>query len=621
MGMIPTAEQRASKDPVMRGWVAAKDAENAGGDQAAQIAASQIADGTAKGPNTAKTLAGPYLNPDGSSTAGKTVTVPTPPAAPSAPTPPQNGTLQGPYLNPNTGQYQQGLNIVDGKPSYNQAPPPPPTAPASPGYDLDGITKTATDSINAQVAAQIAAYNQSLASGQQANNLAATQNTNYLTNALAASKDQHTLDTSNAQTIQNRRGGFYSGGLDYQLGSQDRAYTASEGSLKQDVQARNDDIYAKNALMATQAAENIRQLQDQTPAMIRQAIQDEIDRQRGINIQEAGITGKYNGNSTYQAQQDFITNNRADAALTGDYTPASQTAAALEMQTNSANYASATPAVQSQLHARNEVLGKQLGMTYNSQTGQWTGGNAPVRTLAGQNADRDAVKQQADLTGSISDGKGGYTRTLAGQTTDLNKAVLTGFIGDGKGGYVPTNAKQQQDLTNAWAATDSLGTVTAALSKLTGIPVGTPTQQAKNQAINNSIAQQNANTSSANSAASIANMNADNARADNADKDSKDNKAFAGDVAGELAQARSKQDVINFFNANAAEIATKLGIDAATKLKNDALAPYEDVSATDKQNQSIREKAITAAQKDFKWTNATAAERATMIADYEALFR
>lgn len=532
-------------------------------------------------PTTTKTapMVGPIL--PGATRPDVSVTTPNiPPAAG-----PQSGILQGPYLqygaDGNVSGVNQGFN-----PATDTISKPPAAVPATPGYDLNGITKTATDSINAQIATQIAAYNQQVASGQQANNLALSQNTNYLTNALKSSGDQHTVDNSNAQTTQNRRGGFYSGGLDYQLGSQDRAYATAEGNLRQDVQARNDDIYSKNALLASQAADNIQRLQSQAPSMIRQAIQDEIDRQRGINIQEAGLTGQYKGKDTMAQNNAKVANNVAVAGLTGEYTPPQTTALQLEMSANSKAYAGASPAVQQQLHARNEEIAKQLGMTYNAGSGTYSGGNGAIRTVAGQKADQDKAE------------------TLA---------KLTGYMSDGKGGYVPTNEKQQQDLTNAWKETEQLGTVSPALSKLTGIKAGTPTQTAKNQAQQIGISQQNA-TNSKN------NMNADNTRQDNAVNQSKDQKTFAGTIAGELAQAKSKEDVVNFFNSNAAEITGKLGIDAATKMKNDALAAYDKVTPVDKQEQSIREKAIAAAQKEYKWTNATAAERATMIKDYEALF-
>lgn len=568
MPVVVTPEQRANKDPVMQEWVRAKDKENA--------------------TTVQKPMVGPILGPESSR---PTVNVPVtqPPTTPAAP---QNGTLQGPYpVKDAAGNttYQQGMQVVDGKMQPNQQAPAAPVTPANPGYDLDGITKTATDSVNAQIAAQIAAYNQQVASAQQGNNLALSQNNNYLTNALKSSGVQHTIDSSNAQTTQNRRGGFYSGGLDFQLGSQDRAYATAEGNLRQDVQTRNDDIYAKNALLASQAASNIQMLQNQAPAMIRQAIQEEIDRQRGINIQEAGLTGQYNGKDTMAQANSNISNNIAEAGLTGEYTPRQTTALQLEMASNSAKYAGATPAMQQQLHARNDEIGKALGMTYDAASGKWSGGVGSVRTIAGQNADRDQAKQLADLTG---------------------------YMSDGRGGYVPTNAKQQQDLTNAWKQAEELGAVTPALAALTGIKAGTPTQTARNQAIQNGIAQQNA-TNSKN------NMDADNTRADNALELSKEQKTFAGEVVGDLENADSEQDIIDYFKTNAAKIAEKLGPDTVAKLKKDALAPFQKtppVVKTDPEvarKQEIRDKAIAAAQKEFAWKNATKAEREAMIKDFE----
>ena len=134
------------------------------------------------------------------------------------------------------------------------------------------------------------------------------------------------------------------------------------------------------------------------------------------------------------------------------------------------------------------------------------------------------------------------------------------------------------------------------------------------------IERQNANTSAANGAATRANLAADNTRSDDAIKQSAAQRDFSGLVAGELGQAKSRDDVIKFFNANAAEIAKTLGSDALTKMKNDALAPFDKVTPNDKQDQSIREKAIAAAQKDYRW-GLDGTDTGALIKEYESYYQ
>lgn len=160
------------------------------------------------------------------------------------------------------------------------------------------------------------------------------------------------------------------------------------------------------------------------------------------NISEAGLTGQYNGSPTMAAQGQQFNQGIAQAGLTGQYN-GSPTMAAQNQQFNQ-------------------------GVTAAGLTGQYNG----QTTL-------DAQKQMA---------------------------TLTGYMSDGKGGYIPTNTKQQQDLTNAWNEADKLGYVGSTLSQMTGIPVGTQTQTAKNQA--QQIAVSNRNATNSENSTSNSNNNA-----------------------------------------------------------------------------------------------------------------
>jgi len=113
-------------------------------------------------------------------------------------------------------------------------------------------------------------------------------------------------------------------------------------------------------------------------------------------------------------------------------------------------------------------------------------------------ADRTLSDAQSNLS------KAGIP-TLAAQgqyfNQDVAMAQLTGFLPDG----TPTNEYQQQQLANLWTLADQTGVIPNELADMYKIPRGTPTQAAKQYAMDYALQSRQVN-------ASIANMNADNAR-------------------------------------------------------------------------------------------------------------
>ncbi|NNU85345.1 hypothetical protein ETC05_16530 [Geobacillus sp. BMUD] len=165
------------------------------------------------------------------------------------------------------------------------------------------ITKEVEKEIQAEIEAKKKAIQDQLALEQQANELAIQQNNAYLAEQLKKLQEQKAVNDQQAQMLANRRGGFYSGGLDYQLGQNITSYNQATEALQRDIAARNADIYNRNALLAQQAAEQIKMLEQQAPTLIQQRIREELDRQRGIQMQEAQLTGMYNGQPTLAYQQ------------------------------------------------------------------------------------------------------------------------------------------------------------------------------------------------------------------------------------------------------------------------------------------------------------------------------
>jgi hypothetical protein len=256
-------------------------------------------------------------------------------------------------------------------------------------YQLYDIKNTATADINNQLATQTQAINQSLAQAIQASQLAVGQNKQFLEEQIKKLSQQKNVAEQKAINQSARFGGLYSGGREYRLSQVDTAYTEAQENLTRDIGARNGDINSKNSLLAQQAAQQISQLQQQAPDMIRQRVQEALAQQRKNAVEDAGLTGMYNGKPTMEYQ--------------------------------------------------------------------------------GQQFDQG-----------------------------VEMAELTGYLPNG----TPTSAQQKELLGNEWKVAEIMGTITPVLAQMYGIPSGTPTQQAKEEAQRIAISQQNANTSSYNASTS-----------------------------------------------------------------------------------------------------------------------
>ncbi|UKS27208.1 hypothetical protein LOZ80_38110 [Paenibacillus sp. HWE-109] len=177
-------------------------------------------------------------------------------------------------------------------------------AAARPTIDIGGITSGVQADIKNQIDKQVLAANQGLGQMTQANNLAVTENQNYLNDQIAKMTKQKANDMDNAVSFQNRRGGFYSGGVDYQQGQINNSYGEAQGTLTRDIAARNQDIWNRNALLAQQTAEKITQLQQQAPDLIRQRIDELVNKQLADRNAQAAQTGYMaDGTPTAQMQQ------------------------------------------------------------------------------------------------------------------------------------------------------------------------------------------------------------------------------------------------------------------------------------------------------------------------------
>lgn len=191
---------------------------------------------------------------------------------------------------------------------------------SQPIIDMGGITNGVRADITNQVNQQVLAANQGLGQMTQANNLAVTENQNYLNDQIAKMTKQKAADNDNAVAFQNRRGGFYSGGIDYQQGQIENSYGEAQSTLTRDIAARNQDIWNRNALLAQQTAEKITQLQQQAPDLIRKRIDELVNQQLAERNAQSAQTGYMADGTPTKEMQVYIDNKKVanDKALAED---------------------------------------------------------------------------------------------------------------------------------------------------------------------------------------------------------------------------------------------------------------------------------------------------------------
>lgn len=371
--------------------------------------------------------------------------------------------------------YINSKNQPTGNAGNGAAPPVPNGMNMNTGYvpaapqqapDYTNIMDTIRNSYMSDIKSQSLSIQQALDKAIAASQLNVNQNNNQLQEQIRSLTNQKAKLDDSAQQLQNRRGGFYSGGLDYQLGNIASTTQQATGDAQRDVATRNDSIYANNSLLAQQAADTIKQLETAAPDKIRELIRQAINDERGFGLQEGALTGNYNGTPTLAAQQ-FQWGQQTDMAnllgtLNGQKTLASQQQSWNQNQDTISNNAN-------------------FGGTYN--------GN---KTVQQQQQEWNNRFNYGQAIGQFPNGQ----KTLDAQNQAFNQTVtmsqLTGYLPDG----TPTSAQQQQQLQNLWSVADATGVIPDSLATMYGLPKGTQTQAAYQFAVQAAISKQNADTSS-----------------------------------------------------------------------------------------------------------------------------
>ena len=188
--------------------------------------------------------------------------------------------------------HQQAEALRGGQGDYN---------PATGVHNLQAPISGEFGATEAQndINAQIAAFQAQQAALQQQTQFGVQQNEQFLRDQLAGLGQQKNIDVDAAQQFQNRRGGFYSGGLDTQLGGIQRGFDTATSGLTRDIAQRNQQLLSQYGNQAGQIAGEIQRLQTTSPQLIR-------DRILEFQSKTAGLTGMFQGKPTYEAQQDTL---------------------------------------------------------------------------------------------------------------------------------------------------------------------------------------------------------------------------------------------------------------------------------------------------------------------------
>jgi hypothetical protein len=129
------------------------------------------------------------------------------------------------------------------------------------------------------------------------------RNNQYLDEQIKKMNTDKIVNDDKIAALQNRRGGFYSGGLDYQLAENLRNTTEGQTGLRRDTGTKNQELLGRYNLLASQAAEQIKQLEMESADTIRALVNAELERQAAAARSRASSTTTRQSTSTPVAQQ------------------------------------------------------------------------------------------------------------------------------------------------------------------------------------------------------------------------------------------------------------------------------------------------------------------------------
>jgi hypothetical protein len=122
--------------------------------------------------------------------------------------------------------------------------------------------------VQSQIDAKIKAFQGEQEAAKQTAQFGIDTNKAYLQDQLNGLAKSEVVAGDSAQQLQNRMGGFYSGGLDYQMGGIQQAYAGERGTLSRDVASRNQQLLDQYGSQANTIASQIQNLQSSAPGII-----------------------------------------------------------------------------------------------------------------------------------------------------------------------------------------------------------------------------------------------------------------------------------------------------------------------------------------------------------------
>lgn len=493
---------------------------------------------------------------------------------------------------------------------FQPTPAPVTAAPAIP----QRTEQYYTDYVNKQIAASLGITRSAADQAEAAGQTAATQQlgsiqTQYDRNQ-ANLKEDRTLENAHDAAVSNPFSGTDQG----RISLRDFARARTDRESSQDLLSKQNNVNQnltdlKNSIEAKQKA-----LVDASPAEAEKlkmslmndernydlnlraadekATQDYFNRQSdtfrnnlAAQNQNAILTGK-NADGTptasqsnadrtynYNVGRDSVGDARNatnDAAnYTNYYNPSGMNATQInkEIAQNSAAYANASPEQRQQLHNQNVYLNGLLGKTDSTGNGDYTGGNP--NGIVGY---RTGVGQQQDFNEGLKNKEFDYT-----QARDLIKDTQykQKFDEDVRQFDVKTaldNAYKQGQLTQEQynGATQRMSVNNSSKSQ------GITNQKYQNEQVGRQV---------------------------------------ESEVYGHSQEFKTAQDVNDYFKANGAYLASKLGASDLDKLQKSFLAPFNADTKTDN---SVYDKALSAAQKDPTWLLPSTDKKA-LIKEYQDL--
>lgn len=134
--------------------------------------------------------------------------------------------------------------------------------------------------IENELAQKKLSYQQGLQTQKLETDNTINRNNQYLDEQIKKMNTDRIVNDDKITALQNRRGGFYSGGLDYSLAENLRNTTEGQNGLRRDIGGKNTELLGQYNQRASQAAEQIRLLENESADRIRALVNAALEQQR-----------------------------------------------------------------------------------------------------------------------------------------------------------------------------------------------------------------------------------------------------------------------------------------------------------------------------------------------------